>query len=48
MIVQCLPYNPPRQYLFMEGKRKMKLVKRIRNKIATLGLKPEDANFAIS
>jgi transposase len=48
MIVKHVPYNPPSQYLFMDQKRKMKLVKKIRNKIATLDLKPEDVGFAMS
>jgi transposase len=48
MLVKHVPYNPPSQYLFMDQKRKMKLVKRIRNKIAKLDLKPEDVGFAIS
>jgi hypothetical protein len=48
MIVKHVPYNPPSQYLFMDQKRKMKLVKKIRNKIAKLELKPEDVGFATS
>jgi transposase len=48
MIVKHVPYNPPSQYLFMDQKRKMKLVQRIRKKIAKLELKPEDVGFAMS
>lgn len=48
MIVKHVPYNPPSQYLFMDQKRKMKLVKKIRNKIAKLELKPEDIGFAMN
>ena len=48
MIVKHVPYNPPSQYLFMDQKRKMKLVQRIRKKIAKLDLKPEDVGFAMS
>jgi transposase len=48
MVVKHVPYNPPTQYLFMDQKRKMKLVKKIRNKIAKLELKPEDVGFAMS
>jgi hypothetical protein len=48
MIVKHVPYNPPTQYLFMDQKRKMKLVQRIREKIAKLDLKPEDVGFAMS
>jgi transposase len=45
MIVRHQPYNPPSQYLFLDQKRKMKLVKKIRSKIAKLNLKPEDVGF---
>jgi transposase len=48
MLVKHVPYNPPTQYLFMDQKRKMKLVQRIRKKIAKLDLKPEDVGFAMS
>jgi hypothetical protein len=48
MVVRHVPYNPPSQYLFLDQKRKMKLVKKIRNKIAKLELKPEDVGFAMS
>lgn len=47
-IVKHVPYNPPSQYLFMDQKRKMKLVQRIRKKIAKLELKPQDVGFAMS
>jgi hypothetical protein len=42
-----VPYNPPSQCLFPDQKRKTKLVKKIRNKIAKLELKPEDVGFAM-
>lgn len=48
MIVKHVPYNPPSQYLFLDQKRKMKLVKKIRHKIAKLDLKPEDVGFSMS
>jgi transposase len=48
MVVKHVPYNPPSPYLFLDQKRKMKLVQRIRNKIAKLDLKPEDVGFATS
>ncbi|QHT66347.1 IS110 family transposase [Rhodocytophaga rosea] len=48
MIVKHVPYNPPSQYLFMDQKRKMKLVKKIRNKIAKLDLKPQDVGFSMN
>jgi transposase len=46
MIVKHQPYSPPSQYLFLDQKRKMKLVKKIRSKIAKLDLKPEELGFA--
>jgi hypothetical protein len=46
MLVKHQPYNPPSQYLFLDQKRKMKLVKKIRSKIAKLDLKPEELGFA--
>ncbi len=46
MLVKHQPYNPPNQYLFLDQKRKMKLVKKIRTKIAKLNLTPEDVGFA--
>jgi transposase len=48
MVVKHRPYNPPSEYLFLDQKRKMKLVQRIRKKIAKLDLKPEDVGFAMS
>jgi transposase len=45
MLVKHQSYNPPSQYLFLDQKRKMKLVKKIRSKIAKLDLKPEELGF---
>ena len=39
-------YKPPTEYLFLDQKRKMKLVNRIRKKIAKFDLKPEDVGFS--
>ncbi len=46
MVVKHQPYSPPTQYLFLDQKRKMKLVKKIRSKIAKLNLRPEELGFA--
>jgi len=46
MIVKKVPYKPPSEYLFLDQKRKLGIVKRIRNKIAKFDLKPEDLGFA--
>jgi len=48
MVVKHITYSPPTQYLFVDQKRKMKLVKKIRKNIAKLDLRPEDLGFATS
>jgi hypothetical protein len=48
MVVKHVPYNSPSRYLFMDQKRKMKLVKKIRSKIAKLEQKPEDVGFTMT
>ncbi len=45
MLVKGVPYNPPTEYLFLDQKRKMKLVSRIKKNIAKFDLKPEDVGF---
>ncbi len=45
MVTSKIPYNPPTQYLFLDQKRKLKLVERIRKNIATLDLKPHELGF---
>lgn len=45
MITKKIQYNPPTEYLFLDQKRKLKLVQRIRKSIAKLDLKPEDVGF---
>lgn len=45
MLVKGMPYKPPVQYLFLDQKRKMKLVSNIRRNISKFGLKPEDVGF---
>ena len=42
MLAKMLPYSPPSEYLFLDQKRKLKLVTRIKKSIAKLGLKPEE------
>ncbi|MDX5481165.1 MAG: IS110 family transposase [Hymenobacteraceae bacterium] len=46
MLTYRVPYNPPTQYLFLDEKRKLKLVQRIRKNIAKLDLKPDELGFA--
>ncbi len=38
-------YKPPTEYLFLDQKRKMKLVSNIRKNISKFALKPEDVGF---
>lgn len=45
MLVKGIPYKPPTEYLFLDQKRKMKLVSRIKKNIAKFELKPEDVGF---
>ena len=45
MISKKLPYTPPTEYLFVDQKRKIRLVGRIRKNIAKLELKPADVGF---
>lgn len=46
MITKKLEYKPPTDYLFLDQKRKLKLVERIRKNISKFDLKPEDIGFA--
>lgn len=45
MLANGQPYQPPTEYLFLDQKRKMKLVSRIRKNIAKFELKPQDVGF---
>jgi len=38
-------YKPPTEYLFLDQKRKLKMVSRIRKNITKFALKPEDVGF---
>jgi len=42
MIVKKVPYQPPTQYLFLDEKRKLGIVKRIQKTISKFGLTTED------
>jgi hypothetical protein len=41
MLTKKVPYRPPKEYLFLDQKRKLKMVKRIKKNIAKFELKPE-------
>ena len=45
MLTKGIPYNPPTEYLFLDQKRKMKLVSRIKKNIVKFDIKPEDVGF---
>ena len=45
MLVNGEPYKPPIEYLFLDQKRKMRLVKRIKKTITKFDLKPEEVGF---
>ncbi|MDZ4203761.1 MAG: IS110 family transposase [Bacteroidales bacterium] len=45
MATKKAPYCPPSQYLFLDQKRKLRMVTRIKKSIAKFDLKPEDVGF---
>lgn len=47
MVVKKLPYKPPTDYLFLDEKRKLGLVKRIRKQIDKFALTNEDLGLVI-
>jgi transposase len=48
MLVKGISYNPPTQYLFLDEKRKLGLVNRIKKQIAKFELQPEQLGFITS
>ena len=42
------PYLSPTEYLFLDQKRKLKMVARLKKNIAKLELKPEDLGFSLT
>ena len=46
MVVKKQEYAPGEKHMFLDEKRKLGMVKRLRKKIAELELKPEDLGFA--
>jgi len=48
MLVKSMPYKPPSEYLFLDQKRKLKMVSRIKKNIAKFDIKPEDVGFGNS
>ena len=45
MIVKNISYSPPTDYLFLDQKRKLKLVNRIKKSITKFELKPDELGF---
>ncbi len=45
MLYKREQYKPPTEYLYLDQKRKLKLVKRIKKNIVKFALKPEDVGF---
>ncbi len=45
MVTKKVPYSPPNEYLFLDQKRKMKLVTRIKKNMAKFDIKPDDIGF---
>lgn len=45
MVTKQVPYVPPQEYLFLDQKRKLKMVSRIKKNIVKFDLKPEDVGF---
>lgn len=48
MVTKQVPYAPPKEYLFLDQKRKLKMVSRIKKNIVKFELKPEDVGFCNS
>ena len=46
MVVKGTPYKNPEGYLYLDQKRKLGLVKRIKKQINKFDLKPEDIGFS--
>jgi transposase len=48
MVSKKIAYNPPIEYLFLDQKRKIRVIERIKKNITKLELKPEDVGFVIT
>ena len=46
MVVHRKPYENPEGYLYLDQKRKLGIVKRIRNQIDKYGINPDDLSFS--
>lgn len=48
MVTKKVPYTPPKEYLFIDQKRKLRMISRIKKNIAKFDLKLEDVGFGNS
>ena len=48
MVTKKVPYMPPKEYLFLDQKRKLGIAKRIKKQIDKFDFKPEDVGFVTS
>lgn len=48
MVTKKVNYNPPKEYLFLDQKRKMGLAKRIKKQMAKFDIKPEEIGISNS
>ena len=48
MISKKIAYTPPTEYLFLDQKRKAKVIDKMKRNIAKLDIKPEDVGFVIT
>lgn len=46
MLAKGIQYQPPKEYLFLDQKRKLKLASRIKKNISKFDIKPEDVGFS--
>jgi hypothetical protein len=46
MVVKNIPYYNPENYLYLDEKRKLGIVNRIRKQVSKFNLKPEDLDFS--
>ena len=45
MVTKKMEYNPPKEYLFLDQKRKLKLVQRIKKNMIKFDIKPDEVGF---
>ena len=48
MVVKKVPYNTPKEYLFLDQKRKMGIAKRIKKQLAKFDIKPDEIGLGNS